>query len=443
MTTGHIASGIFESINARFLRPEQVAKSFVLSDHFKTLSIRGHSLAVGPRGSGKTTLLKMLQGQALSSWKHPDAKEYRDRIDYTSVFIPTDIVWAKQIKSLGDGYLSAEEHRLFERAIFTTHILHELVQSIDYRLIMHNNKRGYIHRGVASSEEQEVNLVKTLSYNWNLEPDIYSMISLKQSLMKRMGDIYETVSKERFLNENGRSERFANISYLHMNFLHATRSAIEVFSDIFGNKDHHWALLFDELELAPKNIVQYLITSLRSTDPRIFFKLSFSPYNENIDLLHNAWAAMPGHDFHYIKLWYPNKDDGTTFSKALVASMLREKNAGSADLTKILGYSLYEHKKLHKKGHCAYGKDAPHVKLFKRMFKEDKSFREYILCNKIDLDNLHKLSEDERARWVRKIFPVALVRDAYRKPEKSYKYRVVSVRSSVRVVRLILLFTLA
>ena len=61
------------------------------------------------------------------------------------------------------------------------------------------------------------------------------------------------------------------------------------------------------------------------------------------------------------------------------------------------------YKKLHKKGHCAYGKDAPHVKLFKRMFKEDKSFREYILCNKIDLDNLHKLSEDERARWVRKI----------------------------------------
>jgi energy-coupling factor transporter ATP-binding protein EcfA2 len=415
MSRGHISPGIFESINARFLRPEEVAQSFVLCDHFRNLSVRGHSLAVGPRGSGKTTLLKMLQGPALSAWKHPEADSYKMKIDYTGVFIPTDIVWAKQIKNLGEGYLSTDQHKLVERAIFTTHILHELIQAMHYRLIMPNDTRKNVHGGVNSSDDQEADLVASLSANWGIDTPIHSLISLKQSLLNRMGNIYEMVSKERFLSINDRNDRFASIPYLHINFLQATISAIEIFGDIYKDTEHRWALLFDELELAPKDIVQHLITSLRSTDQRIFFKLSFSPYNENVEIFENAWAAMPKHDFQYIKLWYPYKEDGTEFSKALVASMLNDKDIQVRNLNEIFGPSFYDEDRRKKN---KYDKESSHVKLFKRMFREDRSFKYYVIDNKIDLDKLDELNENERAGFARKIYPIAAVRDAFRKPDK-------------------------
>jgi energy-coupling factor transporter ATP-binding protein EcfA2 len=417
MTTENIAPGIFESFNARFLKPEEVAKTFVISDHFIKLSNRNHSLVVGPRGSGKTTIMKMLQGPALSSWKHPDAKKYRERIDYTGVFIPTDIVWAKQIQSLGEKYLTPEQHELFANAVFTTHTLHELIQAISHRLITPNSNNSSVHRGVICTTAQEVNFVTAVSKSWHLNPDILSLVSLKQSLTKRIGDIYEIVSKEGFLSPTGRDERLANTSYLHINFLQSIVSAIEIFGHIFGDIYQIWTLMFDELELAPNYLVKHLINSLRSSDQRIIFKLSFSPFNENIDLLQNALAAMPMNDFEYIQLWYPNKEDGAKFSKALVASMLNEKRLGHVDLNQIFGYSRVEENRVFNKYKRTDREESPQVKLFKRMYNNDGSFKEYIKNNRIDLDNLDNLNENERARYVRKIYSIALVRDAFRSPD--------------------------
>ena len=53
-------SSIFGAFNARWLTPEDVARSFVPTTHFKALAKFQHSLLMGPRGCGKTTLLKML-----------------------------------------------------------------------------------------------------------------------------------------------------------------------------------------------------------------------------------------------------------------------------------------------------------------------------------------------------------------------------------------------
>src|ERR1035438_2490916 len=116
---------IFESFNARSLDPAQVAATFVPSIIYKKLVKRRHTIIVGPRGSGKTTLLKMLQQTALEFWAHPDAAEYRSRLDFTAVFVPTDLIWSEQLKSLGSG-LDEQAVRLLGNAAFTTHILKAL-----------------------------------------------------------------------------------------------------------------------------------------------------------------------------------------------------------------------------------------------------------------------------------------------------------------------------
>src|SRR4051812_44087591 len=94
--TESLSPSIFESFNARPLDPAQVANTFVPSTPFEDLLKRRHTLIVGPRGSGKTTLLKMLQLDALRAWKHIEADRYRGLIDFTGVFIPTDISWSVQ-----------------------------------------------------------------------------------------------------------------------------------------------------------------------------------------------------------------------------------------------------------------------------------------------------------------------------------------------------------
>lgn len=100
MTDLPLAPSVFETFNAKNLRPEQVARTFVPSSNFESLAMRRHSIVVGPRGSGKTTLLKMLQPEALDNWSHDEATRYRAAIDFTGVFVPTDRVWKEQIEAL-------------------------------------------------------------------------------------------------------------------------------------------------------------------------------------------------------------------------------------------------------------------------------------------------------------------------------------------------------
>src|SRR4051812_4357900 len=87
---GVTAPTLFGAFNARSLNAREVAESFIPPSAFDTLAHAEHSLLIGPRGSGKTTLLKMLQSEALEHWADPAAEAYRQRIDYTGVFIPTD-----------------------------------------------------------------------------------------------------------------------------------------------------------------------------------------------------------------------------------------------------------------------------------------------------------------------------------------------------------------
>ena len=120
---------VFEAFNARSLEPYEVASTFVPSFQYELLAKRGHSLVVGPRGSGKTTLLKMLQQSALEAWKGERAQEFRQKIDFTGVFIPTDISWSQKIQCIGAG-LDDEARRIFSVAVFTTHVLRALIRAM-------------------------------------------------------------------------------------------------------------------------------------------------------------------------------------------------------------------------------------------------------------------------------------------------------------------------
>ena len=335
-----VAPSIFDVFNARQLTPEQVAKSFVPPSHFENLIKPTHALVVGPRGSGKTTLLKMLHPAALQTWHHPNAERYRQSIAFTGVFVATDINWNEQVKALGEGRLDAAAHRQFATAAFTTEILQSLVESMMYR-------SGRISAGQKTapacvSAEDEAFISKELFASWHFDRGLNSFEGLHFALSRRLSQIRVLASQESHRDTRGRGDRIAEIRFLHLDFLAAAGVAVDLFNARALEQGRRWALLFDELELAPEWIRDTLMRYLRSVDELFLFKLSISPYSVDIKkAFQGADSVGAKQDFEPIRLWYEHKEHGYPFCRELLRNLQRAKGLQEADPDDLFGLSVF------------------------------------------------------------------------------------------------------
>jgi len=369
----------------------------------------------GPRGSGKTTLLKMLQQPAIEAWKHPEADRYRALVDFTGVFVPTDISWGAQLQALGYGRLDPDSHGVLSVAAFTTHTLRSLITAMLYRLAKTKDDSLVPFRRVQLDSDAEGSLVREVSSAWHLSPTIPSLLSLKQSLTRKLSEIQELATKLSFTAESQRKEEVAATRALHLHFIPAVVLAIEIFNDAVGENDGTWALLFDELEIAPSWIQEELIRSLRSVDQRILFKLAMSPLSDNAFYIRDAFSGLPGQDFEQVALWYTEKRDSYSFCERLWYSIVRNDEAKPKD---VLGKSYFETGVEEWAGSgTAYRPDSRLGRLFKNLAKTDKPFRAYLREKEIDPLKLEQLQPDERAATVRKVAPLVPVREFYRSPD--------------------------
>jgi hypothetical protein len=410
-----ITPSIFESFNARALSPEAVAKTFIPSPRFSELATRCHSIVIGPRGSGKTSLLKMLQTTALENWKHNDAQSYRARIDYSSVFIATDSAWKDQLENVGFGHLTQSDREQLCLAAFTTHFFHSLLTAFVNRMdAFHPGDLRPKHRRVHLDQENETYLVKELAKESKLSPTVNSLLSLKHAARARIGNIWKYAMDEKNLPKESRAERFSKIEFLNFHFLHLCSLAIEMFNDLVGDKEARWALLFDELELAPDFILKQLLLSLRSFgDQKILIKMSMSPYSADLDTFRSLFRATSGQDYNEICLWYAHKEDGYEFSRCLVQGLLNEHGIATEKLEDIFGVSPFEENVKN-----AYAFNSLQYKTFKNSLGSDSSFRKYFQDASLRLEDVPLLRDSRKATIIRKIFPTLLLREFFRVDER-------------------------
>lgn len=395
---------LFDSFNARFLEPTEVAKSFVPSVQFDRLLKKNHSLVVGPRGSGKTTMLMMLQGQAWDAWNRQERPESNRNLAFTGVFIPTDVSWGKQLESLGGRQIEPEHQEIFTKAAFTTHILRRMVIAMEYESTRFNTQ-------LDPSIESLV--AKELSGHWELSPRCVSLRGLKYGLTARLNWIRTIARQESLLNSGDRAERLAMNRVLHFSYLDCISLAIDVFDDARETPTAKWGLLFDELELAPKFIRNSLLESLRSVNERVLFKLSIAPVIDDDTKLHDVFGASPSNDFEIIQLWYSSKEHSYAFCRSLWKQQIAQSSVVSQKPEDVLGSSAFdtESEEWVEEG-TAYGPNSRLSKRFKSLRDKDQSFADYLRVNKIDLDNLDKLAPNRRAATVRKATSIVAIRDA-------------------------------
>jgi len=412
---------IFESFNARALEPAQVARTFVPSKQFDDLVKRRHTLVVGPRGSGKTTLLKMLQQPALEAWQHHGAEHYRTEVDFTGVFVPTDISWAVQLGSLGAGKLDEQTRQLLSVATFTTHTLRSVVIAFQNRAAHDDCLTPF--RRVELEAGNEARLARELATVWHLEIVVPSLTALRRALSGRLLQLFALASTEVLRGPTNRAERLALVPYLHLHFVQAAGAAIELFEEITRLSPGKWALLFDELELAPKWIQEELGNALRSTDPRFLFKLALNPFTENDSLMQVARSladpehptASPDHDFDQIPLWHVGKVAAFEFSARLWAEMLDQRNMPLKPPEKVLGDSYFQTSPGNWRE--VYRPGSKVSQRFTELAAKDPTFRAYLQRKQVNPNQLDVLEENKRASDVRKIAPIVAVREFYRRPE--------------------------
>lgn len=372
----------------------------------------------------------MLQGPALEAWADARASLFRQRIAFTGVFIPTDRTWTEQLEALGGAALEPHFRRIFIDAAFTTNVLRQLLAALHYRVAPSTEPSLVPHRRVSLSRDHEAVLVRELARAWHLDPILPSLSALRRSLTARLTDIGALARAEGLRDPAGRAERLANTAFLHFPFLASAALAVDTFQDVGTLQREKWALLFDELELAPQWIRTSLVSYLRSVDDRFIFKLAMSPYSEEAPLLDTPVAPAPGHDFDSISLWYAHKEDGYRFCRSLFRSMLRDNGLPDVDPTQLLGRSEFETDRSEWTATgSAYRPGSRLHNRFYRLAAKDRSFMQYLDSRGIDLRQLHELSGDARAAEIRKITSLVAVRETFRRTDQSASRTATRLRS--------------
>ncbi len=399
----------YEAFNAKYLEPEQVAAGYIYSDHLEELSGPYHAVLVGPRGSGKTTLLKMLQPAALDAWEGREAESFRRKINYSGVFIASDISWSRQLRSLGYGKLAPGNHHVLVLACFTTHVLHAVLETMILRA-----SGSAKFRSVVLTDEQEGLLAKQLLQVLKVSASLATLLSVKQALRSRLSDIRQLANKGSLKDQIEFSQDLASIDYLHLDFLDICSNITTLFNDAVAEKGGRWALLFDELETAPDWIVDQLLSAFRVSDPKMYLKLAISPVSATA---YRALLSVDGpadkQDHRQIPLWYTDRVDAKGFCEAVWKS-LTAKAGISVSARDALGPSAFEPAL---PGHARHRNPYAHGEywwsVFHSLREKDRTFAAFLRARNIDLEKLGSADQQTKDSVLRKAAPVAAVRNFY------------------------------
>lgn len=374
------SNGVYDIFNARTMTSRQLVDSFIENEAFKELASQNNTILIGPRGSGKTTLMRMLQVEALSIWNSPNGENYRKGLDFTGVFIPTDMVWYRQKEKLLQLSKNKNLIEKYINEIYVIHVLECILQALLFRMSEIN---GYSYKKVKISLSTEIQLAKDLTELWKLEPNVKTLKQLKNSLAAYELDLIQDCSRIlKIEKEDGLEIEFKEINNL-------VNTSVKIINTTIDEPDGKWCLLFDELELATDCITQSLIMAMRSSHPSIFYKLSLSPFSTNVHTQKGLeYEPMVGQDHTLIKLT----------------------NSGDEEFAKKLCQQVFEKKgKIISVEDFANNENFNYKEMFDELSKKDESFASYLNRQKIIVSNFDSYTELNRLPEIRKIrWPVYL-----------------------------------
>lgn len=380
--------------NARSVPPTEIARSFVPPEGtFARLLSRNHVLMLGPRGSGKTTLLKMLTARALRVWEHPQAISFSKQVTFNAALIQADVAWGRQLEAL-QGLAFKEQRR---EAAFVLHTLRALVFAMReaVELARSNPPVHVAHLAVEMSSAQEESFVAAVSGSLEVDPPLRTMLGLELGLEAKLNSINKGTSGASYTSDSLPS----TISLL-----------ISAFNGLSSDPDRRWGLLFDELEIAPPRVQQFLLSGVRSFDDRVVIKLAMAPYMEDVGFQRSPTSPQPLHDYQTITLSYPNKEEAADFTRELFQKTLQRLGV-EADAALELFQISEVNSHFGRRGSTQRERHAVPTEFF-NLASKDESFRDYMSKRGL-FSKSYAFTERNVASDIRKVLPIVIARDYY------------------------------
>lgn len=402
----------WDAYNARSLRDEEIAARFVPPPFFDTLLSPQHQLVVGPRGSGKTTLLRMLQQNALATWKHRNAARVRGTIAFEGIFVPADRSWGEQFRVDSEG-ARPDLQAAIANATFTTHVLRSLVRT----LILHARTEASDDRDTTGySREAEEDLSRHFLRAWQMGGGLPSFNGVRQELRLRLSWLAR--ARKRLRRGDVDVDTLESLDWIDLDFLGEVGSAVEAVNDHLGVEGKRWALLFDELEVAPDEIRSALIGSLRVPDAHLVLKLALSPYPGRAVSFETqtSLAATPreGHDYDLISLTHPERVSVDRFGRQILDSLIRHSAEIESSPERIFGQSRISTPAAQwLTTGTAYAPGTRKMNALATYIKSDPGVLSYLESRGITVDKVGLVRAESRAAHLRKIAPLVALREYY------------------------------
>jgi hypothetical protein len=402
----------FDTFNARSMTSVEVATTFVPPNTFSTLLRASHAVVIGPRGSGKTTLLKMLNSEALDQWDRYVALEDRAKPQRTfeGVFVPCDRSWMAQL-AYATRDLDDYSAGVIRRTAFSTHVQREFVRTLRY--LTQRDRATGTGKFSGVDAAMEARLIGLFADAWRVDLQIPSFSGLIVALSNRLLAVGGMRSQFLALREADRLQRIADATYLHAETIPLISTGLDILETALSDVAiGRFGLLFDELELAPREIRETLFASMRSIDSRIVLKLALSPYA--LTLEPGPEDPTPGNDYDVVSLSYARRDEATAFCNALFEKMCERRGIKYKDPEDVLGSSVFQTAPSeYGDSDSAYGPDKRLFAIIEDYSRRDSSFARYLKEQNVDLATASAMLESDRAASLRKVTPIVLARIAF------------------------------
>lgn len=403
-------SSISDTFNARHKTATEVARDFIPPPQFDQLLGSNNCILVGPRGSGKTTLLKMLQVTALSSWNHYTDLENKS-IPFVGVFVAADVRWAKQLELVTQNIVDPSVRGLVHEASFSNFVCIALIDSLEKAL-----KHGMLGVDRMLDRNSEAELSRKLSDLWKTQ-STPSFSSLKHALRVQQSEIPRICSEFTCSEAQAVQDKYG---FLRLSWLSSFTFAVETINEHLEMDSQKWALLVDELEIIPEDLLELILTPLRSVSGNLLFKYAISPTGVGSDVLSNRSESDPtqGNDFVVLRLASAGKEDTRNFATLLLLKALQAKaliSESDEDLSRALGHSAGADSETDR-GLIA-DRETGRVtldqrkKMFSELAAKDVSFSKYLAQKKVDIEKLTTSDRSSSGTLVRKITPLVYLRN--------------------------------
>jgi hypothetical protein len=356
----------------------------------------------------------MLTVPALATWDQSRSETWTPSVEFIGVFIPADRAWHLQLRRAGTDSNGPTSVGVIT---FTTHVLASFVQTLrDMQRFGTLVQQGKIDGEALPplpllDSAGEAALAAELANAWGLQPAVRSLGGISIALRARFIELGK-IRVEAPVTADPDAFVLDKLSYAGLQFRDCISHATEAHGVFSGDTHRTWALLFDEMEIAPSHIQEDVFESLRGeADHRLIYKIAMAPFNKNFMKKPNETSAFPGHDFRTIELWYPEKVRAQEFSEKLVSRIFTDHDVKVDRLRRILGDSDFGFPEESDSG--PYAHDGHVLKSFTALAKQDPSFANYLKNRHVDLSKIDEMGENERADKIRKIRSIVLTREFF------------------------------